>query len=210
MKLKIAIFISGRGSNLENIIKSIEKKELNNIEIVCAFSNKADAYGLEIAKSHNIPSLILESKNFPNNDKERYDEEILKLISPFNPDFICLAGYMKILTSKLLSSFPDKVINIHPSLLPSFKGLDGQKQALDYGVKIAGCTTHYVDPGVDTGKIIAQAAITTENCTNEDELAKKILKAEHYLYIYTLKKITNEDGSDKLIEKAYNDKILIY
>jgi phosphoribosylglycinamide formyltransferase-1 len=209
MKFKIAIFISGRGLNLENILKAIKNGELGNIEIVCVFSNKIDAYGLEIAKLANIPTIVLESKNFKN-EKEKYDDGVLKLISPFNPDLICLAGYMKLLTPRFISNFQEKIINIHPSLLPSFKGLDGQKQAFDYGVKIAGCTTHYVVPEMDAGTIISQAAVTLENCTNEDELAKKILKAEHYLYIYTLKTISNDIiNIDELKEKAYKENILI-
>ncbi len=210
MKLKIAVFISGRGSNLENIIHSIKNNELKNVEIVCVFSNKSNAYGLEIAKSQNIPTIVLENKNFIHQEREIYEKEIIKPISSFSPDLICLAGFMRVLTNYFISQFPKKIINIHPSLLPSFKGLNGQKQAFDYGVKIAGCTTHYVAPEIDSGEIIAQACVTTENCQDEKELTKKILKAEHYLYIYTLKKIINELNLDDLKEKAYKEKILIY
>ena len=208
MKLKIAVFISGRGSNLENIVYAIKNNILKNIEIVCVFSNKVDAYGLEIAKCANIPTIILESKNFT--QREKYEEEILKLLNPFFPDLICLAGFMRVVTSYLLSQFPNKIINIHPSLLPSFKGIEAQKQAFDCGARIIGCTTHFVVPEIDAGKIIAQACLTAKNCANEDDLAKNILKAEHYLYIYTLKKIANERDIEDIVDKAFKEKILMY
>ena len=207
MKLKIAIFISGRGSNLENIIHAIKNNKLKNIEIVCVFSNKSNAYGLEIAKLANIPTILLESRHF-GEERKKYEAEVLKLLIPFSPDLICLAGFMRVLTSDFISQFPDKIINIHPSMLPSFKGIDGQKQAYDYGVKIAGCTTHYVVPEIDAGKIIAQACITTENCDDEKKLSAKILKAEHYLYLYTLEKLSGGDF-ESLKEEGWKERILI-
>ncbi len=207
MKLKIAIFISGRGSNLENIIHAIKNNKLKNIEIVCVFSNKSNAYGLEIAKLANIPTILLESGHF-GEERKKYEAEVLKLLIPFSPDLICLAGFMRVLTSDFISQFPDKIINIHPSILPSFKGVDGQKQAYDYGVKITGCTTHYVVPEIDAGKIIAQASITTENCDDEKKLSAKILKAEHYLYLYTLEKLSGGDF-ESLKEEGWKERILI-
>ena len=208
MKLKIAIFISGRGSNLENIIHAIKNNKLQNIKIVCVFSNKSDAYGLEIAKLANIPTILLESKHF-GEEREKYEAEILKLLTPFSPDLVCLAGFMRVLTNYFISQFTNKIINIHPSILPSFKGVNGQKQAYNYGVKIAGCTTHYVVPEIDAGQIIAQACVTSENCDDEKKLSAKILKAEHCLYVYTLEKLSGGD-SESLKEESWKDKILIH
>ncbi len=207
MKAKIGIFLSGRGSNLQNIINAIENQEID-ASISYVFSNKIDAYGLKIAEKYGIKTVSLSSTTFATNDE--YFEEIYNLISCFSINFICLAGFMKIIPESFIAKFENKIINIHPSLLPSFKGKDGQKQAFDYGVKIAGCTVHYVVPEIDSGKIIAQAAITTEGCEDDVALSEKILKAEHYLYVYALQKLTN---NKKITEKRINamkDEILLY
>ena len=215
MKIKLGVFISGSGTNLKNIIDSINKNEID-AEILFVFSNNPDAGGLKIAQDNNIKTLCLPKikfgKNLDGQDRKDYEKEILNMISDFEIDYLCLAGFMHILRENFINHYNNKIINIHPSLLPSFKGTNGAKQAFDYGVKIAGCTTHYVLPEVDSGKIISQGAVTLEGCKNSDELAKKILTAEYMTYTYSLKKLClrNENNLKNYREEAYEKGILLY
>jgi phosphoribosylglycinamide formyltransferase-1 len=158
--LKLGILISGNGSNLQSIIDYIEKGSLKaTIKIV--ISNNPDAYGLTRAKKHGIPVVILKNNSV---------------------DLVILAGFMRVLTPTFLKAFPQKIMNIHPALLPSFPGIHGQKQALEYGVKLSGCTVHFVDEGVDTGPIIIQSAVQVFDDDTEETLAARILKEEHRIY----------------------------
>lgn len=184
---RLAIFISGRGSNFEAISHNIENEALKGVEIALVFSNNPNAKGLEFAKSKGYETLVIDSKG--RNDRQSYDSEVLNAIQSFNIDLICLAGYMRIVTDVLVDAYKDKIINIHPALLPSFKGLNAQKQALEYGVKYTGCTVHYVDSGVDTGKIIMQSVVEVSIDDNEDTLSAKILKEEHKLYSKAIEKV---------------------
>jgi len=177
--LKLGILISGNGSNLQSIIDYIEKGSLKaTIKIV--ISNNPDAYGLTRAKKHGIPVVILKNGDFIN--KEDFDLELINILKNNSVDLVILAGFMRIITPTLLNAFPQKVMNIHPALLPSFPGIHGQKQALEYGVKLSGCTVHFVDEGVDTGPIIIQSAVQVFDDDTEETLAARILKEEHRIY----------------------------
>ena len=177
--LKLGILISGNGSNLQSIIDYIEKGSLKaTIKIV--ISNNPDAYGLTRAKKHGIPVVILKNGDFIN--KEDFDLELINILKNNSVDLVILAGFMRIITSTFLKAFPQKIMNIHPALLPSFPGIHGQKQALEYGVKLSGCTVHFVDEGVDTGPIIIQSAVQVFDDDTEETLAARILKEEHRIY----------------------------
>ena len=173
------VFISGRGSNLESIINAC-KDENFPAKVACVFSDNANAAGLKFASNNNIDTYTLDLNNFES--KSHYEEEILKILKPYNIELICLAGYMKIITDKLINSFPNRIINIHPSLLPKFKGLNTHQRALDAQEVETGCSVHYVNSKVDDGKIIMQTSVAIEKTDNADTLSKKVLKAEHELY----------------------------
>ena len=177
--LKLGILISGNGSNLQSIIDHIEKGSLKaTIKIV--ISNNPDAYGITRAKKHGIPVVVLKNGDFKN--KEDFDLELIRILKNNSVDLVILAGFMRIITSTFLKAFPQKIMNIHPALLPSFPGIHGQKQALEYGVKLSGCTVHFVYEGVDTGPIIIQSAVQVFDDDTEETLAARILKEEHRIY----------------------------
>ena len=177
--LKLGVLISGNGSNLQSIIDNIEKGLLKAI-IKIVISNNPNAYGITRATKHGIPVVILKNGDFKN--KEDFDSELIKILKNNSVDLVILAGFMRILTSPFLKAFSQKIMNIHPALLPSFPGIHGQKQALEYGVKISGCTVHFVDEGVDTGPIISQSAIQVFDDDTEETLSARILKEEHRIY----------------------------
>jgi len=177
--LRLGVLISGSGSNLQSIIDNIEKGSLKaTIKIV--ISNNPDAFGITRAKKHGIPFVVLKNGNFKS--KEDFDSELIKVLKENNVDVVILAGFMRIISPAFLKAFPQKVLNIHPALLPSFPGLHGQKQAFDYGVKFSGCTVHFVDEGVDTGPIIIQSVVPVLDDDTEETLAARILKEEHKIY----------------------------
>lgn len=180
--LRLVVLASGRGSNFAAIQDAIVRGELK-AEIIAVVSNKEIAKALERAVDYGIKGLFVN----PFSDGKKlspaeYDQKLADLCHELNPDYICLAGYMRILTNEFIDRFNEKILNIHPSLLPAFPGLDAQKQAYDYGVKYSGCTVHFVDEGMDTGPIIAQAVVPVEQGDTCDDLTKRILKEEHRLY----------------------------
>jgi phosphoribosylglycinamide formyltransferase-1 len=177
--LKLGVLISGNGSNLQSVIDHIEKGSLKAI-IKIVISNNPEAYGITRAKKHGIPVVILKNGDFKN--KEEFDLELIRILKNSCVDLVILAGFMRIITPTLLKAFPHKIMNIHPALLPSFPGIHGQKQALEYGVKLSGCTVHFVDEGVDTGPIIIQSAVQVFDNDTEETLAARILKEEHRIY----------------------------
>ncbi|MDF3818671.1 phosphoribosylglycinamide formyltransferase [Leptospira sp. 96542] len=178
-KIKRVVFLaSGRGSNFSAAVDQIRKKKLP-IDILALITDNPRAKALEIAKSNQIPTEILDFGSFP--AKQNYHSELLRRLKELGPDLIVACGYMRILKPEVVSAFRNRIINVHPSLLPAFPGLDAQKQALDYGVKITGCTVHFVEEGVDTGPIILQKAIEIRNQWNEKELSLAILAEEHKL-----------------------------
>jgi phosphoribosylglycinamide formyltransferase-1 len=176
--LRLAVLASGSGSNLQAIIDAIESKRLD-AQIAVVFSNVADAYALERAKIHKIECASFSHKAFLN--RESFDQAVVDLLDPYQVDIVVLAGYMRIVTTTLLARYPQRVVNIHPALLPAFVGTHAQRQALEYGVKVTGCTVHFVDAGTDTGPIIAQRAVLVDDNDTEATLTTRILAQEHIL-----------------------------
>jgi phosphoribosylglycinamide formyltransferase 1 len=177
--LKLGILVSGSGSNLQSIIDNIEKGSLNaRIEVV--ISNNSDAFGIMRAKKHGLPTAVLKHEAFAN--REDFDLELIRILKSKDLELVVLAGFMRILTPVLLKAFPQKIINIHPALLPSFPGTHGQKMAFEYGVKFSGCTVHFVDEGVDSGPIIIQSVVPVYDDDTQETLAARILKEEHRIY----------------------------
>ena len=179
-KLKLAVLASGRGSNLQAIIDNIEKGALS-AELAVVISDQPDAYALERAKKHNIPAVHVSAKGYKGK-RDEYDALLVKELQKRNVDLVCLAGFMRIISPVLIRAFPNRILNIHPSLLPSFPGLHVQKKAIDHGVKFSGCTVHFVDEDMDTGPIIIQAVVPILDSDTEDSLSERILKQEHKIY----------------------------
>lgn len=177
--LKIGVLASGRGSNFQAIIDEIEAGKIP-AKIVILIVDNSKAYAIERAKKHNIEHLVIEPKDFPT--KEAFYEKIRDELIARGVELVILAGFMRIVKKPLLDAFPNRIMNIHPALLPSFPGLHGQKQALDYGVKISGCTVHFVDEGVDTGPVIIQAAVPVHPDDTEESLSERILRLEHKIF----------------------------
>ena len=177
--LKLGVLISGSGSNLQSIIDHIEKGKLA-AQIKIVVSNNAQAYGLARAQKHGISCAVLNHHDFAG--REDFDCELIRILSGAGVELIVLAGFMRILTPSFLRAFPQKIINIHPALLPAFPGTHVQQKAIDYGVKFSGCTVHFIDEGVDTGPIIIQAVVPVLPSDNAETLASRILKEEHKIY----------------------------
>lgn len=177
--LKLGVLISGSGSNLQSIIDNIEKGTLKaTIKIVIC--NNPHSYGITRAQKHGLPVAVLKHGDF--RTREDFDEELIRILRSNEIDLVVLAGFMRILTPVFLKAFPQKIINIHPALLPSFPGTHGQKDAFEYGVKFSGCTVHFVDEGVDTGPIIIQSVVPVFQDDTRETLAARILKEEHRIY----------------------------
>jgi phosphoribosylglycinamide formyltransferase-1 len=173
---KIGVVVSGRGSNLQSIIDHIAEGKLN-VEIAVVVSDHKEAFALERAAKAGIPTAVVERKGCK--DKAEFEDKIDAALREAGAEVVVLAGFMRILTGHFISRWEHKIINIHPALLPSFKGLDAQGQAVDYGVKVAGCTVHFVDEGTDTGPIILQKVVPVLDDDTEETLAARILKEEH-------------------------------
>jgi len=177
--LNIGVLVSGRGSNLQALIDAIERKEID-VKIRVVISNKKEAYALERARRHNIPTYVVEVKNKGKNRcREEIDDEIDSILEKNEVALVVLAGYMRILSPNFVKKWYGRIINIHPSLLPSFPGVEAQKQAFDYGVKVTGCTVHFVDEGVDTGPIILQKVVEVKDEDTVESLTDRILNEEH-------------------------------
>lgn len=177
--LRLAVLASGQGSNLQAIIDAIEQGRLRAI-LAVVISNKAEAQALERARKHGAPAVFLDPKATPG--REAYDAVILEHLRKHDVGLVALAGYMKIVTRVLIDAYADRIMNIHPSLLPSFPGLKAQQQALDWGAKVSGCTVHFVEEGVDTGPIIQQAAVPVLEGDTGESLEARILAQEHRIY----------------------------
>jgi len=175
----IAVLISGSGSNLQAIIDASEKGEIP-CRVGIVISNKADAYGLARARKHGIPTEVVDHKGFAT--REEFDARLVEVIRGSGAGLVCLAGFMRILTPVIIRAFSNRILNIHPALLPSFPGTHGPGQALAYGVRFSGCTVHFLDEGVDTGPIIVQAIVPVYDDDTEDTLAARILAQEHRIY----------------------------
>jgi phosphoribosylglycinamide formyltransferase-1 len=182
--LRLGVLASGRGSNLQAIIDAIENGTLY-ARIVVVVSNKREAPALDRARKHGITEIFLDPKPFAGrpDTREAYDRALLDVLRKFEVELVLLAGYMKIVTSVLIQAYPQRIMNIHPALLPAFPGLDVHQKALDHGVKISGCTVHFVTEGVDEGPIIIQAAVPVLEGDSAEELSARILEQEHRLYL---------------------------
>src|SRR5215831_2384214 len=175
----IGILLSGRGSNFEALADSVAAGRIPDARIALVISNREGAPGLERAAARNIPARVIPSKGL---EREAYDRQVVAALREAKVDLVCLAGFMRLLSPYFVAAYPQKILNIHPSLLPSFPGLEAQKQALDYGVKYAGCTVHFVDENLDAGPIILQAVVPVLDADDEHILSARILKEEHRIY----------------------------
>lgn len=182
--VKIGVLASGRGSNFQAIIDSVRSGYLR-AEIAVLISDRSDAYALERARQGGIESIFLSPGDF--SSKEEYFRAIAEKFRSRGVGLIALAGFMRIVGRPLIDAFPDRILNIHPALLPAFPGLHGQRQQLSYGVRIAGCTVHFVDEGMDTGPIIVQAAVPCFSDDTEESLSSRILACEHRIYPYAIR-----------------------
>ncbi len=182
--LKLGVLASGRGSNFQSIIDEIEAGSLN-AKIRLLITDNPEAYAIERSKKHSIEYLYLNPRDLKskNDFYSRITEEFVKR----DVDLVILAGFMRIVGKPLIEAFPNRIMNIHPALLPAFPGLHSQKQAVDYGVKVSGCTVHFVDEGMDTGPIIIQAAVVVSPDDTEDTLSERILRLEHKIFPYAIR-----------------------
>src|SRR5271167_3081838 len=174
----LGILLSGRGSNFEAIADNVASGKLD-AKIAAVISNRADAPGIESARRRGLTALVVPSKGKP---REEHDREVVAALREHRIDLVCLAGYMRLLSPWFVAQFPNRILNIHPSLLPSFPGLEAQKQAFDYGVKVSGCTVHFVDADLDHGAIILQKTVPVLDSDDDRSLAARILKQEHIAY----------------------------
>ncbi len=184
----LGILLSGRGSNFEAIAHNLLSGSIP-ARIAVVVSNRQDAAGLDRARALGIEARCLPSKG---KDREAYDRELVATLQSFGVDIVCLAGFMRVLSSTFIRAFPTRILNIHPALLPAFPGLEAQKQALDYGVKFTGCTVHLVDEGVDTGPIIGQAVVPVLDGDTVESLSARILKEEHRIYSEAVRLVVEE------------------
>lgn len=183
---RLGILISGRGSNLKAILDAVERLELS-AEVGVAIANRPGAVGLEYARAAGVPAVTVDSRSY--GSREAFDEALVAVLAQHRVDLVCLAGFMRLVTPVLLEAFPQRVLNVHPSLLPAFPGLDAQSQAWTYGVKVSGATVHLVTPGLDEGPIVAQEAVDLEGCDGAADVAMRILRVEHRLYPAAIQRI---------------------
>jgi phosphoribosylglycinamide formyltransferase-1 len=175
----LGILLSGRGSNFVALADSVDAGRIPNARIAIVISNRADAPGIETARQRGLKAVVIPNKGRP---REENDREVVSALKQANVDLICLAGYMRLLSPWFVQQFPNRILNIHPSLLPAFPGLNAQKQAFDYGVKVSGCTVHLVDEHLDHGAIILQKVVRVLDTDDEHTLAARILEQEHIAY----------------------------
>lgn len=179
MTKRIGVLLSGRGSNFEALADSVAAGRIPNAEIAVVISNREGAPGIEKAKERKIPARVIPTKGL---EREAYDRQVVAVLQEHKVDLVCLAGYMRLLSPFFVASYPQRILNVHPSLLPSFPGLESQRQALEYGVKFAGCTVHFVDENLDAGPIILQATVAVRDHDTEATLSARILAEEHRIY----------------------------
>ena len=177
--LRVGVLASGRGSNLQAIINACKKGEVP-AEVAVVISDKAGAPALDRARREGIPAVFVDPKSF--GGRPEYEQAVVSVLKEYGVELVCLAGYMRLVGKTLLGAFPNRIMNIHPALLPAFPGLNGQRQALEYGVRYSGCTVHFVDEGCDTGPIILQAVVPVFDTDTEETLAGRILEQEHRIY----------------------------
>jgi phosphoribosylglycinamide formyltransferase-1 len=179
MKKRIGVLLSGRGSNFEALAESVAAGRIPNAEIALVVSNREGAPGIERARKRGIEARVIPSKGL---EREAYDTLVAAALKEKKVDLVCLAGYMRLLSPYFVAAFPNRILNIHPSLLPAFPGLEAQRQALEHGAKFSGCTVHFVDENLDAGPIVLQAAVPIEDSDTVEKLSERILREEHRIY----------------------------
>jgi len=179
VKKRIGVLLSGRGSNFEAIADSVAAGRIPNAEIAVVVSNRENAPGIEKARQRGLEAVVIPSKG---RQREEYDREVVALLEAKKIDLVCLAGFMRLLSPYFVEHFRNRILNIHPALLPAFPGLEAQKQALEWGVKYSGCSVHFVDENLDAGPIVAQAVVPVHDDDTEETLAARILREEHRIY----------------------------
>jgi phosphoribosylglycinamide formyltransferase 1 len=184
MKKRIGVLLSGRGSNFEALADSIASRRIPNAEIAIVISNRGGAPGIEKARARGIEAHVIPSKGL---EREEYDKLVVAALREKKVDLVCLAGYMRLLSAYFVAAFPNRILNIHPSLLPAFPGLESQRQALEHGAKFSGCTVHFVDENLDAGPIVLQACVPIEDQDTPETLAERILREEHRIYSEAVK-----------------------
>jgi phosphoribosylglycinamide formyltransferase-1 len=189
MGKRIGVLLSGRGSNFEALADSVAAGRLPGAEIAVVVSNREGAPGIDKAKERGISARVIPSKGL---EREVYDRQVVAVLREFKVDLVCLAGYMRLLSPFFVAAFPNRILNIHPSLLPSFPGLESQRQALEYGVKFAGCTVHFVDENLDAGPIVLQACVPVRDDDTEETLSSRILAEEHRIYTEAVRIVLEE------------------
>jgi phosphoribosylglycinamide formyltransferase-1 len=185
--MRLAVLLSGRGSNFAAIHDAIERRQLD-AEIVCVISNRSDAAGIERARAMKLSVHVIDHRRFES--RAAHEAEVLRILDDARPDFVVLAGYMRLLSPAFIAAYPMRILNIHPSLLPAFPGIDAQAQAVAYGVRISGCTVHFVDENLDAGPIIVQRAVEVRENDDASTLAARILEQEHVAYVEALVKLS--------------------
>lgn len=191
--MKIGILISGRGSNMVALVDAVKSGEIPNSEVAVVISDKSDAAGLEKARERGVETVVIERRG---RTREEHDAEIIAELRKRDVDLVCLAGYMRLLSRGFVHAFENRIINIHPSLLPDFPGLDAQKQALEAGVKISGCTVHFVNEDLDAGPMILQRAVEVKVDDTATTLAERILGQEHGAYVEAVRRIVAGEVED--------------
>ena len=190
--MKIGILISGRGSNMVAIVDAVAGGEIPGAEVAVVISDKVDAAGLEKVREHGVATVVVERNGRP---RVEHDAEITGELRKRGVELVCLAGYMRLLSAEFVQAFPNRIINIHPSLLPSFPGLDAQKQAFEAGVKVTGCTVHYVDELLDHGPVILQKEVPVLDGDTVETLAERILESEHKLYVAAVRELARKQSA---------------
>ena len=189
-RARLGILISGRGSNMIALADAVRDETITNAEVALVISDQPNAPGLLKARERGIETLVIERRGRP---REEHDRELVTALRARKVDLVCLAGYMRLLSSEFLNAFPRRILNIHPSLLPLFPGLDAQQQAIDHGAKVSGCTVHFVDETLDGGPIIAQREVPVHEGDTAESLAARILEEEHKLYPKVVTMVLNRD-----------------
>ena len=184
--MKIGVLISGRGSNMLALVEAVQNGRIQDSEVAVVISDNPNAAGLQKARERGVETVVVERRG---RKRAEHDAEIIAELKKQNVELICLAGYMRLLSPTFIEEFRGRIVNIHPSLLPAFPGLDAQRQALEYGVKFSGCTVHFVDEGLDSGAIIAQRAVPVLDDDTEEILTNRILAEEHALYVEAVAQI---------------------
>jgi phosphoribosylglycinamide formyltransferase-1 len=195
---RLGILLSGRGSNFLAIANAIRLEVLKDVEIAVVLSNKSDAPGLAVAREMGLTAIAIPSAG---KRRAEHDAEMIAALTHHSVDLVCLAGYMRIISPEFVAAFPDCILNVHPSLLPAFPGLDAQTQALEFGAKVAGCTVHFVDEHVDHGVIILQRAVAVEDDDTPETLSARILEQEHLAYPEAIARVAS--GAYRVVGRRY-------